>query len=68
MISTSMFSVHSAHYAGVKKVQKKLKDKGTCLNCKYQGDCPYTQDCSRSYYHKIYTNKIDKAIDKFELE
>ena len=31
-----------------------LKDEGTCLNCKYQGDCPYADGtCSRAYYHKI---------------
>lgn len=46
-----------------------LKDKGTCFNCKHQGDCPYTDGtCSRSYYHKIYSNKKEKSIDKFVLK
>ena len=46
-----------------------LKDEGTCLNCKYQGDCPYTDGtCSRAYYHKIYPNNKDKGIDKFKLK
>lgn len=46
-----------------------LKDVGTCFNCKYQGDCPYEDNsCSRSYYHKIYSDKKEKSIDKFRLK
>lgn len=49
--------------------KKELKDVGSCLNCKHQGNCPYSNgDCSRAYYHKIYSNKIEKSVDKFELK
>lgn len=52
-----------------KKIQEQLKDEGTCKNCKYQGNCPYSGgECSRSYYHKIYSDKIKKSIDRFTLK
>ena len=46
-----------------------LKDEGTCKNCKHQGNCPYSDGtCSRDYYHKIYSNKKEKSVDKFVLK
>lgn len=52
-----------------KENQEGLKDEGTCKNCKYQGDCPYSDGvCSRAYYHKIYSDKKEKSIDKFILK
>ena len=52
-----------------KKNQEELKDEGTCKNCKHQGNCPYSNGiCSRAYYHKIYSDKKEKSIDKFILK
>jgi radical SAM protein with 4Fe4S-binding SPASM domain len=49
--------------------RQQLQDEGTCRNCKHQGHCPYNNgDCSRSYYHKIYSDKKEKSIDKFVLK
>ena len=49
--------------------EEELKDEGTCKNCKHQGDCPYADGtCSRAYYHKIYSNKKEKSVDKFVLK
>lgn len=46
-----------------------LKDEGTCKNCKHQGNCPYANGtCSRAYYHKIYSDKKKKSVDKFILK
>lgn len=51
------------------KKEQELKDEGTCKNCKYQGDCPYSNGvCSRAYYHKIYSDKKEKSVDKFVLK
>ena len=53
----------------LKNREEELKeDKGTCINCTYQGNCPYADGtCSRSYYHKVYSDKIKKSVDKFKL-
>lgn len=49
--------------------KEELKDEGTCKNCKHQGNCPYADGtCSRAYYHKIYSNKKEKSVDKFVLK
>lgn len=46
-----------------------LQDEGTCKNCKHQGNCPYADGtCSRASYHKFYSNKKEKSIDKFVLK
>lgn len=46
-----------------------LQDEGTCENCKHQGNCPYADGtCSRAFYHKIYSNKKEKSVDKFVLK
>jgi hypothetical protein len=52
-----------------KQSKKHLKDNGTCQNCKHQGNCPYANGvCSRAYYHKIYSDKKEKSVDKFKLK
>ena len=45
------------------------EDVGTCKNCVHQGNCPYTDGtCTRAYYHKIYSDKKEKSVDKFKLK
>lgn len=62
-----MASKHNTLRAKTKK--ETLKDEGTCKNCKHQGNCPYADGtCSRAYYHKIYSDKKEKSIDKFTLK
>ena len=49
--------------------QEQPQDEGTCKNCAHQGNCPYGDGtCSRAYYHKIYSNKLKKSVDKFVLK
>ena len=43
--------------------QKEYQDLGTCKNCKYQGNCPFGSQCSRS----CFSNK-QKSVDKFKLK
>lgn len=53
----------------IHKNQEQLQDVGTCKNCARQGNCPYSDGtCSRSYYHKIYSDKKKISVDKFILK
>lgn len=66
----SLLLMSSAHRMNVvhNRMEQLKKDEGTCKNCKYQGNCPYSGgECSRAYYHKIYKDKIKKSVDKFTL-
>ena len=44
--------------------KKEYQDLGTCKNCRYQGDCPFSSQCSRS----CFSNKNKKSVDKFQLK
>ena len=44
--------------------KKEYQDLGTCKNCRYQGDCPFRSQCSRS----CFSDKKKKTIDKFKLK
>ena len=44
--------------------KKEYQDLGTCKNCKYQGDCPFSGQCSRS----CFSNKNKNSVDKFKLK
>ena len=44
--------------------KKEYQDLGTCKNCKYQGDCSFGSQCSRSCFLK----KNEKSVDKFKLK
>ena len=47
-----------------KATKKEYQDLGTCKNCQYQGNCPFSSQCSRS----CFSDKKKKTVDKFKLK